>query len=1172
MLHIEFSNRFERLLDSLLDRMDASGASPFMREEIIIPSVAVKRRIELSAADRFGICANVEFSYLAEWLWRQIGRFVAVAPVSPFKAPVMTWRVFQHLSDDAFVGAHPRLASYLKSADSTMRYDLAVRIAALFDQYVTYRPDWLAYWRDSRDVAPKDATETHREDEHWQAALWRRIAAEIGTGRQHPSVAFFEAVDAKGGNAKGTAKDDAKDDANDMSNAPASPGAAPHVALPRTAHVFCLPSTPPLYLDILRGLGRWIELHVYVLNPSREYWFEIVDPKRLGYLKLTARDTHAEVGNRLLASWGKQTCAHIDLLVGVEGEIESDDHFEPSGKTTLLGRVQDAILDLVDPAPGSFHIADAQLNANDRSIEVHVCHSLTRELEVLHDQLLAAFAGPHPPRPSDIVVLTPDLTEAAPLIDAVFGTAPYSRRIPYAITGRPASTQNSAARALLAVLSLATSRFHASAVFELLQQPIVARRFDIDDDERETIRRWIRQSGIRWGLDGEQRAAMDLPNVGHHTFDDGLDRLFMGYALPSKAAMPLGGRLPAGNAEGSESLALGSFGRLIDRLERLRDAIATPRSASEWRATLQGVIETFLLPEDDEIDALRETEAAIRDLYANMVQGAQGAQAAPSAQGAKTAPPAPTGAIPFDVVVAALRNALEDASRGGVPTGSVTFSSMSSLRNLPYKHVCVIGLCDGAFPSAARPDEFDLMALTPQRGDRQRRLDERNLFLDIVLSARETLYLSYTGRSVRDNAVLPPSVVVAEFIDHVASAAASSPVTSTSIGEARKRLTVEHPLQPFSPSYFDARSDSRKRSFNDEYRAALSARFGGGAPGGDANEERSVPGSTNRNFSPSPEDEEIDADAQNAFFPSPLPAAGPEFRAVTLKQLERFFRNPSAYLLKERLGVDLAETEPALADDEPFIAGWPDRMALAQRLLPRLLRADASVGNGDDIDTATLARAGVEYPPGLLGDIELRTELTRLEEFAARVRHDTHEECLAPVSETLDFDIEGEAWTLTGGFSDLRPCGLIRNQYDDVRPYDYMSGWFAHLFLNAIAPDGVTLRTRWHSRDGDYVLRPYPDARERLQELVTLYRKGLHQPLHFYPKSSWTLVTKKFDEAYKAWRTTPYRLYPAEDRRSPAYPIALRGVADPLDEEFVQASTQVFEPLLHHIDDPRIAK
>ena len=352
------------------------------------------------------------------------------------------------------------------------------------------------------------------------------------------------------------------------------------------------------------------------------------------------------------------------------------------------------------------------------------------------------------------------------------------------------------------------------------------------------------------------------------------------------------------------------------------------------------------------------------------------------------------------------------------------------------------------------------MALTPQRGDRQRRLDERNLFLDIVLSARETLYLSYTGRSVRDNAVLPPSVVVAEFIDHVASAAASSPVTSTSIGEARKRLTVEHPLQPFSPSYFDARSDSRKRSFNDEYRAALSARFGGGAPGGDANEERSVPGSTNRNFSPSPEDEEIDADAQGAFFPSPLPAAGAEFRAVTLKQLERFFRNPSAYLLKERLGVDLAETEPALADDEPFIAGWPDRMALAQRLLPRLLRADASVGNGDDIDTATLARAGVEYPPGLLGDIELRTELTRLEEFAVRVRHDTYEECLAPVSETLDFDIEGEAWTLTGGFSDLRPCGLIRNQYDDVRPYDYMSGWFAHLFLNAIAPDGVTLRTR----------------------------------------------------------------------------------------------------------------
>ena len=1188
MLHAHFSNRFEQLLEALLDRMDSPGGSPFDREQIIVPSAAVHRRIELSAADRFGVCANVEFSYLAEWLWRQIGLFVPIAPVSPFKTPVLTWRVFQLLDDSKLVQDHPRLASYLKSADATMRYELATRIAALFDQYLTYRTDWLMAWQDRRHVMTVDAAdEQHQseQDERWQAALWRRIAADIGTGRQHPSVAFFDTVAANGreserASGRESERASGRDQTAQGGRSQTAPGGERSAAdegearatdirakLPATAHVFCLPATPPLYLNILRELGRSINVHLYVLNPSREYWFEIVDPKRLSYLKIAAAAQHHEVGNRLLASWGKQTRAHVDLLFdggidddgGGAGGADIDDDFVASDNTSLLGRVQDAILDLIDPAPGSIAI-----DASDRSIEVHVCHSLTRQLEVLHDQLLAVLAGPNPPRPSDIVVLTPNLEDAAPLIEAVFGTAPRPRQIPFTITGRPSSTQNAAARALLAILAVATSRFHASAVFDLLQQPIVARRFAIDADDRDTIHRWIRQSGIRWGLDAGQRTALELPGVVHHTFDDGLDRLFMGYALPSAIALPLNGRLPAGGAEGSGALALGSFESFIDQLERLRNLLSQPRSADDWRQVLDGVIETFLQPIDDEVDDVREAANTIRELHHNMMLGGSG------------------GAIASEVVLAALREALDDAARGGVPTGAVTFSSMASLRNLPFKHVCAIGLDDGVFPSAARPDEFDLMAVAPRRGDRQRRSDERNLFLDVVLAAREKLYLSYTGRSVRDNAPLPPSVVVAELIDYLAMASAATPVTPASIDAARKQLVVEHPLQPFSPSYFDPATDVRRRSFNDEYRAALSARFetsGRDAEAADVTGTLSVPGSSNPGFTPSPEDEEIAADAQGAFFPSPLPDAGPEFRAVTLQQLERFFRNPSAYLLKERLGVDLPETEQALADDEPFVAGWPDRTALAKRLLPRLLDRDAGIGgadsvdgvdSNDSVDIAELAHAGVEYPQGRLGDVELRTELTRLEEFAARVRNDTHEECLTPISETLEFDIDGEAWTLAGGFSDLRPSGLIRNHYDDVRPYEYLSGWLAHLFLNAIAPDGVAPRTRWHSRDGDYLLKPSPDARERLLDLMTLYRKGLHKPLHFYPKSSWTLVTENFKEAYDKWRTTPYRPFPAEDRRSPAYPIALRGVADPLDEDFIRSSTLVFRPLLDVIEDPRL--
>ena len=51
--------------------------------------------------------------------------------------------------------------------------------------------------------------------------------------------------------------------------------------------------------------------------------------------------------------------------------------------SSLLAAVQNSMLALHDLAPASLPLQPA-----DRSIELHVCHGLTRELEVLHDQLL----------------------------------------------------------------------------------------------------------------------------------------------------------------------------------------------------------------------------------------------------------------------------------------------------------------------------------------------------------------------------------------------------------------------------------------------------------------------------------------------------------------------------------------------------------------------------------------------------------------------------------------------------------------------------------------------------------------------------------------------------------------------------------------------------------------
>lgn len=1119
MLQLIFSNRFERLGDVLLAAMATPPRSPFEREEIIVPSAAVRRRVELEAADRFGICSNVRFSYLAQWLWRQIGHVIPVSETSPFTSSVLTWRVLGIFGEEAFVAAHPPLAHHLGQADDVMRYELAARTAGLLEQYLTYRTDWLDAWLSGKPAGIRGLDAARKEDELWQAALWRRIARDLGTDRRHPSVAFFEAMKAMG------------------------PDAPARAGLPATAHVFCLPTTPPLYLQILRRLAQWIDLRMYVLNPCREYWFDAVDPRRLAYLAAENRADHHEAGNRMLASWGRQMQDHIALLLEDGTAQVEDDDFAASEAGTLLAKLQNAILDMTDLERGSVTLA-----ADDRSLEVHVCHSLTRELEVLQDQLLAIFAGPNPPHPSEILVATPDLETTAPLIDAVFGNAPKARQIPYSITGRPASVLNPSAQALVAVLAVATSRFLASSVFELLQMPIVARRFGIGTEELGTIHAWIQDSGIRWGIDGDHRRELGLPAVDRHCFGDGLDRLFFGYAMPAEASATLNGRIAAGNPEGSAALALGSFSEFIRQLKRLHAGLARPKPPAEWRQTLLAVLENFTAPAGDEIDDEREAIAAIHELHANMTHGEM------------------SGTLPVEVVRTALQGLLDDPTRGGVPGGAVTFAAMTSLRNLPYRFVCVLGLNDGTFPSTARPIEFDLMARDPRRGDRQRREDERNVFLDLVLAARERLYLSYTGRSVRDNSPIPASVLVAELLDYAANATDREPFSPQSLLAARQRLTVAHPLQPFSVAYFEPGGDPRRRSFDDEYceslKLRLAARPAPVAPAPDAAAEHA--GEAGMVEDAEDGNEDAAWEPQEKFFRTPLGKAGTEFHEVTMENLAGFFRNPCRYLLRQRLGIVLPEGDEELQDDEPFVPDVPARRALSERILPRLLQGEPVA------ELLAFARAGIEYPFGRLGDLELEQELQRLDKFARGLAPALKEAHLDPVGATLDFTIDGEQWHLTGGFGDLRKSGLIRYRYDDARASDYLSGWIAHLFLNAISTPEAAPRTVWHSRDGHYVLPGIDDARGQLEALLGLYRDGLHRPLHFFPKSAWNYASNdaSLSKAAGTWLSTSFRPY-GEDR-DPAYRLALRGEEDPLDGEFEHCAMTVFGPLLRIIEDTRL--
>lgn len=1131
MLHLHFSNRFDALTQALLRQWAGARGDVFAADQLIVPSAAVRRSLTLAIADHDGICANVRFDFLARWLWQQVGRVVPdVAAESPFVPDVLAWRIYSALGDAALVNAHPRLAGYLGRADDVMRFELAQRVAGLIDQYITYRPDWLDAWLQGRSALPASTAASALADEAWQAALWRRISTELGVSAQHPARRFIDTLQRLG------------------------QSGAMQAGLPACAHVFALSTMPPQHIELLKAIASVSEVHVYVLNPCEAYWFEVIDRRRLSYLAARGLADGHEEGNRLLAAWGRKTQSHIDGLVDAMGSGTTDDgDFVPHGGDTLLAHLQNTLLALAPLEPGSAAIAD-----DDRSLEVHVCHSLTRELEVLQDHLLGLFAQAAARgevlKPSSILVVTPDLEAAAPLIDAVFGTAPKDRHLPHTITGRARSSVNAPARALLALLSLAGSRFAASAVFGVLQQDIVARRFGLDDAALQQVHDWMLASGMRWALDADHRANFHVPADARHTLADGMDRLFLGYALPSDVAEPFDGALPCGDAEGSSAVALGAFWRYTDALQHLHRSVGVAQVPDVWSALLLEAIDTFMQALGTELDDQRELQDAVRELADSMRRGGI------------------EQAVPLAMVRAALEQLLDDPARGGVPSGGITFSSMSSLHTVPFDVVCAIGLNDGAFPSTSRPSEFDLMAIAPQRGDRQRREDERNLFLDLLLSARHSLYLSHTGRSVRDNSPLPPSVLVSELLEVAVPAIADHPGSPDSLAQARRRLVVEHPLQPFSLEAFTAGGDVRLRSFNRELAEAL--RLAAQAPlelpqsveltaeedrsGGDADD-------SDGEIDGDGDDDDASPEPQRPFFDAPLGAPGPEWREVSIAQLVEFFRNPCRYLLKHRLGIALQRDEDELQDDEPFVAEWSASTALAQRLLPRALQGTGAA------ELRELAAAGTELPGGALGAQLLDRTLESMTLFAARVVAATAEPCLPAHHALIDIDLEGEAWRFSAGFVDLRPSGLVRWRCDERRAADVLEAWLHHLALCADPPAGVEPRTRWLAKFDELRFAAPADPRGLLRSLMKIYRDGLIAPVHFFPKAAWAYKENKdsLSKGRSKWTASHHSGHGEET--DAAYRLALRGLGDPLDEPFKTLADAVFGPLVAQLQAEGVA-
>ncbi|MEE4242542.1 MAG: exodeoxyribonuclease V subunit gamma [Desulfopila sp.] len=971
MFFLHASNKTENLLLHMAKVIEALPPdSIFESEYILIQSQGMERMISQYMASYFTVWCNYRFLLPVTFLRDIAARLGLEITPDAYDRSTLCWRLEKELRH---VDDCDPLRHYLQGDQvEVKRFQLAWQLANIFDQYQLMRPFMLRSWQSGTTVGTSSA-------EKWQMLLWNRLTS-TESGDRHRGELLHEVTAA-------------------LHEAAHTKPAL--FSLPRRISVFGIHILPPFFLDCLRSLAEHCDVHLFLLSPCRKYWG---DMDRRNELRAAYQDAAAH--HPLLASLGKQGRDFQELLlekIDIEKEFVSYEDPLENGQGTLLQRLQSDLLRGALPDSTQGGCDNGGENLGDGSLRCVSCHSKKRELEVLRDHILHILDCDHEMQLSDIVVMAPDIQQYAAYIPAIFDD------IQHSIADRSLSHRNRYVAVFQEFLEVFSGRFGWSEVLDLLEKKEVFPQFGLRSSDFERLRHWVVSSGIRWGL-SPRLTEQEGRSCPENSWQSGLERLLMGYAIDVEEEVA--GVFPFSDIEGGEAKILGGLCRFIALLEDARASFSSSHTLERWFLLLQQYGELLFAHGDDK--NLHEFYEILRQLVTHAEFH--------------------DGLVCFEVVRKWLQNSsVESRSASGFLKGQLTFCSMLPMRSIPFKAVCLLGMNYGVFPASDPVVTFDLMKNNPLPGDRSLRADDRYQFLEVLLAARQSLYISYIGQSLQNNDSIPPSVAVTELLEMLENYGLSG-------------LVEVHPLHSFSRRYFSG----AERLFSYSEHDFLLAR------GREEHEEQQ----------------------QQHWWTGRIPRS--ECTSVDVADLFRFFWHPQQYFLQRCMGVALMREERSPEESEIFHSSGLQKYLVDELLYQKIISAEVV------LHLQKRLRFDGLWPLGTPGDVFFEEKHKEMQTFAARVLMENMGERLA------DIVVEKKVgpYHLSGTLGNRFEGGLMSMRYADLQGKDLLGGWLMFL-LGSLYDIPVAKIVMKNMR---VVFEAGVSQGPSLLELVELYCQGKEKP------------------------------------------------------------------------------
>jgi exodeoxyribonuclease V gamma subunit len=650
------------------------------------------------------------------------------------------------------------------------------------------------------------------------------------------------------------------------------------------------------------------------------------------------------------------------------------------------------------------------------------------------------------------------------------------------------------------VLDLVGGRFKANDLVALVEHEAIQRAFKLGESDLAQIRAWVDSAGIHWGLDSRQRAAQRQPPLRAGTWRHGVDSVLLGYALNGENGRMFDGHCPETDVEGDRARSLGAFAKIVAIIEQLEHDSRLNRSLAEWARLLErsakelaGEVEEF----KPEYFELLRVFRLLAELPAAHLQSRD-------------------ESVAFVAVRASINDLVREfVPSGGFMSGGVTFSSLRPMRSVPARVICLLGINEQDFPRSLRRSRFDLLAGDPQPGDRSPRSEDRQIFLESYLSARDVFYVSYTGMDAKSGEALPCPVIVEEFLEF--------------IGEISTIEVTQQPLLGVSRRYL---RDEQLRTYSEGNWAAAKRLSDPAAP-------------------------------QTAFLNEPLPEPAPGDKIFTVEQLVSFFLDPVRYFLEHRLGMAIStQREDDFPDSEPFTFDRLQTYNVRKQRINELL-----TGEDTQMWDVLESRAALSFGP--VG----RAEHSDIDAVAAAFVGSIASDSISPAIARVTADLGG-GYAVHGTLGEhadflkvVVPARQSARKLLDV--------WLRHLLWQRAEHPAPERSTRacfmdQHGAGEMLVLNAPPDVDALIGDLGRILAIGMTRPIRFFPLASRTYAANRIKsgddddahtKAYHQARGVWYNRNAASTESEEAHWTLAFG-EDPLGgEEFVDLALRVWGPV-----------